>query len=477
MNKPEKRPLLFLLILLLAACSGGISGSGGVPPLVETEGFSVGPIDGFGSVILNGVAFDTSGASFTRDGESATQDDLRIGQVVEVEGDFETGIASSVTYRSEVKGPVTSVLVDSAELGLGTLVVLGQTVRVDAQTVLDGTSLELLAPGDLLEVSGPRRSDGSVVATFLQRKDTLAEYKVVGTVQAASGTTFEVGGLLVDYAGADVGDLPGGVAADGDRVEVKADPVGFTPPAGLVASKVELVVGPQVDEGTPLELEGFITDFANPLGFQVLGFPVRTDDDTSYEEGSSASLADGVKVEVEGYVDAEGVLLASSIELKTTGAVRTEWEVEAVDVSASTVTVLGVTWSVRPETSLEDDSDAALDPLTLADLSVGDLVEVRGYLDGGVPVASRLERDDPQTEASLRGPVTSISPGGVVDLEILGIGIRSDFSTIHRDENDLVITQAEFFDALTEGVFVDADWDPFSGTEGAADELSLELDD
>ena len=41
----------------------------------------------------------------------------------------------------------------------------------------------------------------------------------------------------------------------------------------------------------------------------------------------------------------------------------------------------------------------------------------------------------------------------------------------------MVITQAEFFAALAEGVFVDAKWDPFLGISGAADELSLEDDD
>ncbi|MGD2019303.1 MAG: DUF5666 domain-containing protein, partial [Planctomycetota bacterium] len=155
----------------------------------------------------------------------------------------------------------------------------------------------------------------------------------------------------------------------------------------------------------------------------------------------------------------------------------TEWEVEAVDLAAATVTVLGVQWEVRAETELEDDSSANVDPFTLADLSVGDLVQVRGFLDGTSPVASRLERDDPQTDARLRGPVTSVTIGGAVDFEILGTGIRSDGLTVHRDENDVVITQAEFFAALAEGVFVDAKWDPFLGTAGAADELSLEDDD
>jgi hypothetical protein len=467
-----QRLTTLVVALLIAACSGGISGSGGVP-----TGFSSGPIDGFGSVIVNGVHFDTSGATITKDGAAALQSDLSVGQVVEVQGDFSTGVAAALTYRSEIKGPVTSATVSDPELGLGTLVVLGQTVRVNAQTVVDGTTLELIAPGDLLEVSGPRTADGSVVATYLEAKGALAEYKVVGTAANATGTTFDLGGLAVDYSGADTSNLPGGVVADGDRVEVKAAPAGFTAPSDLAASKVEPVEGLGGQAGARLELEGYITDFTSPADFRVLGFPVRTDGATTFLNGDVSSLADNVKVQVKGAIAADGFLVAETCEIQSTGAIRTEWEVEAVDLAAATVTVLGVQWEVRAETELEDDSSANVDPFTLADLSVDDLVQVRGFLDGTTPVASRLERDDPQTDARLRGPVTSVTVGGSVDFEILGTGIRSDGMTVHRDENDVVITQAEFFAALAEGVFVDAKWDPFLGTSGAADELSLEDDD
>ncbi|QDV09607.1 hypothetical protein Poly30_51650 [Planctomycetes bacterium Poly30] len=461
-----------ILLLLIAACSGGISGSGGQP-----TGFSIGPIDGFGSVIVNGVRFESSSATFTKDGVASSQSEFRVGQVIELSGDFGSRVASSVTYRSEIKGPVTSVTVTDPTLGLGTLVVLGQTVRVNAQTVYDGTSLGSISTGNLLEVSGPRTADGSVVATYLEAKSLLPEYKVVGTATNATSTTFNIGGLSVNYSSADTSDLPGGVVNNGDRVEAKTDPAGFSAPSSFVANKVEPANGPSGQSGARLELEGYITNFAGPGDFRVLNFPVRTDSGTNFISGSAASLANNVKVQIKGSIAGDGVLRADSCEIQSSGAIRTEWEVESFDVGASTVTVLGVQWQIRSSTELEDDSSANVDPFTLADLNVGDLVQIRGFLDGTTPVASRFERDDPQSDARLRGPVTSVTIGGSFDFEILGTGIRSDGSTIHRDENDAVISQSAFFAALSEGVFVDAKWDPFSGTSGAADELSLEFDD
>lgn len=462
------------LVLLAAACSsgGGISGTGNM-----SSGFAFGPIDGFGSVIVNGVRFETSAATFTAEGVPATQADFAIGQVVEVQGDFATGVATSVTYRSEIKGPVTSSTVTDPLLGLGTFVVLGQTVRANAQTVYSGTTLELIGVNDLLEVSGPRNADGSVVATYIEAKAVLPEYKVVGVAENATATTFTIGGLNVDYSSADTSGLPGGLVDAGDRVEARTAPAGFAAPSTFVADRVELANRPGIGAGVRIELEGFVTDFVSPGSFNVLGIPVRTTAATVFVNGSVASLANGVKVEVEGNTDGNGVLVAESCEIESTGAIRTEWEIEAIDLANSTVTVLGIQWQIRSTTELEDDSDAEVDPLNLTDLLIGDTVQVRGFRDGSSLIASRLERDDPQSDAELRGPVTAVTPGGTFDFEILGVGIRSDGSTVHRDENEEVITQADFLSRLSSGVFVEAEWDPFMGTAGAADELSLELDD
>ena len=471
------RVLILLLIVLAGSCgsSGGISGSGNL-----AAGNSVGPIDGFGSVIVNGQRFDSSTATITKDGQLATQGDLRVGQVISVRGDFATLLADTITYRSEIQGPVTDVVVEDPVLGLGTIVVLGQTVRVDSQTVFDGTSFALLATGQLLEISGPRGANGSVVATFVQSKSALGDYKVVGKVANTipATRTFTIGGLTVDALTADVGDLPADPSGwNGLVVEAKGNAGDFSSATNtFIASKVEVVVGPSLAAGSTLELEGFVTDFVSPAQFEVLGFPVRTTASTVFQNGTSASLGNNVKVQLRGQVASDGVLLASTCEIRSTGVLRTRGDVAAVDVVTGIVTVLGVEWEVRPETELEDDSDADLEPFTLLDLDPGDQVEVRGYLDGTQAVASFLERENEEDDTSLRGPVTSIDLAQF-EVEILGTRIRTDGSTQYRDENDAPMTQQAFFDALELGTFAKAEWDMFLGIDLPVDELSLEDDD
>jgi hypothetical protein len=112
----------------------GKFGSGG------TGVVSSGPITGFGSVIVGGVRFDDTAARVTIDGvPDRPVRDLRLGMVVEVRGDIDpggtTGRASEIAAGYAVLGPVTDV-----QAAAGSFTALGQRIRVDAATILDGVS-------------------------------------------------------------------------------------------------------------------------------------------------------------------------------------------------------------------------------------------------------------------------------------------------------------------------------------------------
>ena len=60
------RAALVAAALLLAACGGGGGGGSDQPaPVAEDPVMTVGAISGFGSVHVNGVRFETSGAQIT----------------------------------------------------------------------------------------------------------------------------------------------------------------------------------------------------------------------------------------------------------------------------------------------------------------------------------------------------------------------------------------------------------------------------
>ena len=93
---------LISMIMTLAACGGGGGGgsevAGPPAPPPDTGGitgtgiaFAIGPVTGFGSVIVNGVTYDTSAAAFTQDGAVVTQAEFKVGQYVLVQGTIDQG--------------------------------------------------------------------------------------------------------------------------------------------------------------------------------------------------------------------------------------------------------------------------------------------------------------------------------------------------------------------------------------------------
>ena len=99
----------------LVACGGGgdtaLSGiNGGGIAGINGGGIAVGPVTGFGSVFVNGIEFSTTGSTITVEGSSASESQLKIGQVVEVRGTIKssagTGTATSIAANNQYVSPV-----------------------------------------------------------------------------------------------------------------------------------------------------------------------------------------------------------------------------------------------------------------------------------------------------------------------------------------------------------------------------------
>jgi hypothetical protein len=464
--------------LVLSACGGGggqqtagIDG-GGAPapaPAPVVIVVSIGTITGIGSVIVNGVTYDTGSAAFTIDGNSGSQTDLAVGQVIVVRGTLNnnqtTGVAETVTYDDAVEGPVSSI--DSVA---NTLTVLGQLVRVDVDTSFgDGitpASLEGISVTDLIEVSGFHLADGSISATRIEWKPGSQEMEITGIVSNAGATTFEINGFVVDYSSAMLDGFPGGAPEDDQLVEAKGMTLGGA--GQLLATIVEFEDGSLGDDGDKVELEGFITRFdaGTPTDFDVAGNPVMTNGQTVFENGTIADLALNRKVEVEGDVNAAGVLVAVKVEIKTSGFIRAESLVESVQ--GTQLTVLGIVINVNEATRFEDKSVADLESFGIGDINVDDYVVIRGYEDSTGVVATLLEREDFDGEVSLRGFVFSVNDP---EFTILGTTVTTG-ATVFRDIDESPIPAGTFF-AQANGRLVEAKG-TLNGSSISATEVSFE---
>jgi hypothetical protein len=334
-------------------------------------------------------------------------------------------------------------------------------------------SLAGLAVNDIVEVSGMPAANGDIHATRIEKKAPGTPFEVTGVAASTDSTakTLKINALTVDFSAATLVGFPSTGPKDGDRVEATGTSLGSA--GELKATRLELLTddefGQADEEG---EIEGLITRFASVTDFDVAGHPVATSASTSFEGGASTDLALNVRVEVEGMVNAMGVLEATKvrIHLMSASATRLLGQADRVDATAGTVTVLGITVSVTPMTHFEDDGseDSAF---SLSDVHTGDWLDIRGSespAGSNMVVATRFERVEAQSSVRLAGTVkTATQP----NFTILSVNVSTTPTTQFRDASNTSTTAAVFFMNLVGQIAaVRGTWD---GTTLTAQQASL----
>jgi len=436
------------LVGLLGGCGGGGGSSSPATGSASGSAASSGTITGFGSVFVNGKRFDTSGSSFTVDGQPGSQGDLKLGMTVTVTGSFngDQRSASTVQQSDAVEGLVQSIAADGLSL-----VVMGQSVLVDTTTLIDdniqGRDIQNLVAGtDSVEVNGHIRPDGVIQATFIEKKLTgTITPEVRGFVNAhdAVAKTFQIGNLTVNYTTALINDMPipSGSNWNGLFVEVKGTV--FNPGTStLTATKVEPEnqgVGNNRDE---FEVEGFVRQVDGPGDFFIGTTHVLTTPNTQFRGGTIDEIVVGAKLSAEGRL-ADGILTAKHVRFHA--SVKLEGNIATINGSTFTIDGLpGVTVTVNSQTEGGN---------TLNNL-LGSHVRVRGRVGSSNSViATRIEQRSQDSDVDLQGPVQSVFGQ---DLTILGVAV--DTSTISNDNfkglNDEIIGRAAFFNVVKEGTLV-----------------------
>jgi hypothetical protein len=244
MNPGTKRTYMSAIAAVAALVLAGCGGSGtGASPTTR------GPITGFGSVWVNGIEFRTGSATHRRmldtgmDYSGGVQDCtvLSVGMIVTVHHGDGDDNATEIEYEDNLQGPVQYL-----NLTDNTFEVLGQKVRYSGATnIKDGP----IDNGFVVEVSGLTASDNVIDATYIEVKTVgSGEYEIKGYVYSVgTDNTFRLGPLpgvstvTVDIAGVTPHDIPGGVLAAGQFVEVKTRSLatGRFPNATIHATEVE----------------------------------------------------------------------------------------------------------------------------------------------------------------------------------------------------------------------------------------------
>lgn len=458
MNRSNIFPLFGLCAFALSAlsCSGGGGGGTGITGASASASVSSGAITGFGSVKLTGKEYQTQNSAFVVDGQAGVEADLKIGMVVTVNGllfSDGTRTASIITQEDVVEGEIQAIPGTNDRL-----VILGQTVLIDNGTVFDNNivpqNITGLAVGDLVEVNGFVTGKGLIRATRIEKKGPPVTCEVNGIVENHNSglQTITIGALTVNYAGADISDMPNPAVNPWNDllVEVKGNPCTQVA-APFLATKVE-PEGINAVDADEAEVEGAITLFNSAASFSVRGVPVVTNAKTIFEGGDPGDLALGVEVEVEGVL-ANGVLTAEEVSFRD----NVEIEGDAATVNAGgptpnlTVSGLpGITVFVDVQTEFKGGI------ANLGQLMPNDHVRVRGRPTGvNTVIAAEVDQRSPDSRVILEGTVQASANPFVT---ILGFAV--DTSLIPDNEfkgpSGGAIGRAAFFSQVKVGTLVKA---------------------
>ena len=404
-------------------------------------------------ITVNGFVFDISGASVDTTGHSPLAAPLGVGTVVTITTADRPGIAD-VTIHHLISGPVTSV-----DLANGTLMILHQQVRFDADTIFDDVTRDTLMPDYVVSISGFLEEGGTILAT---RISLMAPSYVTGVPLQVAGIvsgfdpatqTFSIGDLQIDTSTAEFEEpLP----ADGQAVIVSASalPTGST----LIADDIQPLMtqapvpeppadGTNAGEPLRLSLSGPVTNFISTTQFNLHGIAVTTNADTLFPQGDRITeLAAASQVRVTGTLTPEGILTATEVVTLLTANGAIEAPVDRFDEKQNTLYVLNQPVAITPDTLIRT-AGPPDDEFELDDLRSGDFVRLGVHFDGQQLSATLVEVMTEPGTPLVEGTIESVTPP---DLDVLGILVTLDDQTTITVDGD-PFSFADFFDYILWG--------------------------
>ncbi len=434
-------------LLVLAATALVVAGCALGAPAPGVAGFAKGVITAKGSIFVNGVEYDTTGASVTMDGTTGhPATDLKVGMEVELKGTIDNaagkGVATEIQYNADLEGPIDTGSINGAAQ---TFTVFGQAVQAQPTTVYEGVSgFSGLVQGDRVEVSGTAdASTHAIMAARIEVKTSTGPFELKGIVSSLATGTFVLtprhaaAGITVNFTGT----LDPGIV-NGSFVEVKFS--SFSNPIATTASQILLIKELEASEKDMVEVGGVVSNFVSGAGsstFTVDGISVSADNSLL------SGVSNGVEVEVRGTMSS-GVLVASAVHVEQDSNILLGGTVSAVDTMAGTITVNGVTLATNGSTIFRDLTTLQETTFNLGSIKAGDYVGASGYTDASVSpaagVATRVEKLPTLTSALLAGPVSAAT---TTSLTILGVSVDISSATL-RNASEQVVTPASTWVAL-----------------------------
>lgn len=441
--------------LIITACGGGSSSIGGIdgsgaPAVAGT--ISTGAINGFGSVIVNGVRYNSDKAKILVNDQTATEDNLRTGYQVKITGHLNTdgsSVADTIEFTPNLIGTISQI-----DLSAQQLTILGQQVSITNETLFDAAIkpnfLSGLKVGDTVLVSGFTDDKGLITATRVELAATTNR-QIMGYVSNLTPAlfTFTLRGQMVNYSAASLNNFSTNSIAANNLVVVS----GTLDDKGVLQAKtVNKINNTFGSDVKTVETEGFITRYQSASDFDVAGVTWTTNAQTSFENGTNTNLAQGVALSIKGELAASGQLVAQKVEFKKISVNEIAGEVTSVTVLTSGIVttgslqISGTTIQTNAKTLFEDKGSSSLKRFNFTSINLGDFLKVSGYNNEGTFIATKIEREDIQKENATELKIVGIVLGiGSHNFTLYGRTIVTNGQTEFKDTKGDKISETQFY--------------------------------
>lgn len=461
--------VFFILMLSLGAflvgCGGdnnskanknSIEASGGV--LARLSDLGVAGVND--TMTLDGVTYTTDTTVFSRSDTRVTidQSDFNLGETVIVEGvinpDGKTGTATRIIFDDAITGNVTKVVEGSF------IEVLGQRIVTDDKTVFHGfdnlADLANLKEGQQAQISGTVDKDKHIFATSIRvvAEDGFIVRGYISNIDE-SAKTFLLDNLSVDYSSLfiGIGEEP---LKNGFYVEI----VSIYPFSNgqLIASVIDVLNIGALKPNTFHNITGSVSRFNSLEDFDINGLPITTTEQSRFThtsgigDASEYILRVDTEVIISGSTNIKGILEIDELTLVTeSSTIFTTGLIEAIDYENKTVSVLGVTGSIRELTStlVEQNTDESVTAVALKTFSVGDFVSFVSYrnMDNEHIISELIRMPFEFFDLLVSGAIFSSDEQlGIIDL--MGHRIETNSNTEYEDNNLNTISKQTFFSEI-----------------------------
>lgn len=325
-----------------------------------------------------------------------------------------------------------------SELGTDYLIVQGKTFFVDQNTEFRGRNGSMVTfsyfqLNDLVQVQGDNRSNGTYTATRVKSEDGTGgenEIEITGYVTSKGINSFVIGNktFLVDqnteYRGRHGATFSFEQIEVGSLLEVKA----YAQTNGdLLAVRVK--TEDEHQHGNEVEITALIDNITvnsiilGEREFFVNGQTVILNNNRQPINFTELNIGD--RVEVKAFRQPDSTLLATRIKQEDHNQNEIEFTARIETITGANVTIGGITFVTDSNTVFLDHNRM---PVTIAALSVGMFVEVKGFRNPDQTCyASRIQIEDfVRNEIELKGTIAEINSSTLI---VNGITFSVDSAT------------------------------------------------